>query len=498
MIDNYIADSMNYNLEKGINKMNIKKFAVCAVSVVLTISVICGLMLGCGVSAFATAFPTINSDSYVLMDAETGQVLVEKGMNQRMYPASITKIMTILLACEEANPDTVVTMSEYATVTTVPRDSSHIALTTGQEVRMEDLIYGAFLASANDACNGIAESISGSIDAFAKKMTERAKAVGAENTNFSNANGLFGEDHYTTAYDMALITREAIKNTYFTKVFGTVRYEIAPDNIRKVVFPVATGMELLKPNNPLYYEGIIGGKTGYIPDAGYTGVVVAERNGIKLIAVTLKADSANDRFADLAALLDYGFDNFSKKTVSTSMFEPRTVNVVENDSIVATVTVYTNSDIYYLLHNDIAESSVNVTANILEAYSQFNIQPSLTLTVTDSSSLMYSNIGDVVLKFTTQQHDVPTPLNPDSQASAKPSENTFRVPVFVKVILIILAVILIFIGIIIIMFLVSNAKRKRRDRMRRLRRQAMYEESRSDMILREEHKKTVNNSAKKR
>lgn len=478
--------------------MNIKKLAAGAVSFVLTFAVAVSIIFSCEVSSFATAFPTINSDSYVLMDAETGQVLVEKGMNQRMYPASITKIMTILIACEEANPDTVVTMSEYATVTTVPRDSSHIALTTGQEVRMEDLIYGAFLASANDACNGIAESISGSIEVFAKKMTDRAKAIGANNTNFSNANGLFGEDHYTTAYDMALITREAIKNTYFTKVFGTVRYEIAPDNIRKEVFPVATGMEMLKPNNPLYYEGIIGGKTGYIPDAGYTGVVVAERNGMKLIAVTLKADSANDRFADLAALLDYGFDNFSKKTVTAEMFSPRTVNVVENDSIVATVTVYTNSDIYYILHNDISESAVSVTANIPETYSQFNIQPSLTLTVTDTSTPMYTNIGEVALKYTTQQHDTPTPLNPDSQTSAQPAENTFKVPVFLKVILIILAVILIFIGIIIIMFLVSNAKRKRRDRMRRLRRQAMYEESRSDMILREESKKNVNNSAKKR
>ncbi len=475
-----------------------KRFFLSAVSFVLTFAVSLGLVLCCGISSAATAFPSINSDCYIVMEAETGQVLVEKGMNQRMYPASITKIMTVLLACEEANPDTVVTMSEYATVTTVPRDSSHIALTTGQMVRMEDLIYGAFLASANDACNGIAESVSGTISEFAKKMTERAVAIGAKNTNFSNANGLFGEDHYTTAYDMALITREAIKNAAFKKVFGTVRYEIAPDNIRKEVFPVATGMELLKPTNPLYYEGIIGGKTGYIPDAGYTGVVVAERNGTTLIAVTLKADSANDRFADLAALLDYGFANFSKKTVTSDMFEPCTVNVVENDSIVATVTVYTNSEVVYFLHNDISESSVSVTKNIPETYSQFNIQPSLSLTVTDTSTPMYANIGNVALKFTTQQHDTPTPLNPDTQASTSPSGNTFKMPVFLKVILIIFAVILILIGIIIIMFLVSNAKRKRRDRMRRLRRQAMYEEHRSDMIIREEQKRKVNHSAKKR
>ena len=149
-------------------RKRVSKIIVC----LLAVSVALSLFFNFNVVSEASAFPSINSESYVLMDAETGQVLVEKGMNQRMYPASITKIMTILLACEEANFDTVVTMSEYATVTTVPRDSSHIALTTGQKVRMEDLIYGAMLASANDACNGIAESISGSIDAFALKMTE--------------------------------------------------------------------------------------------------------------------------------------------------------------------------------------------------------------------------------------------------------------------------------------------------------------------------------------
>lgn len=452
---------------------------------ILTISVTLCLIPRFDLQSGASEFPLINSDSYVLIEADSGQVLIEKNMNQRMYPASITKIMTILLACENANLDSVVTMSEYATVTTVPRDSSHIALTTGQNVRMEDLMYGAMLASANDACNGIAEFISGSIDQFAVLMTDRAKEIGAVNTNFANANGLFDEDHYTTAYDMALITREAVKNELFTTIFGTVRYEIAPDNIRKEVFPVATGMDLLKPTNPLYYDGIIGGKTGYIPEAGYTGVVYAEKNGMKLIAVTMSADSAADRFSDLASLLDYGFENFSKKYITAEMFSPETVSVVENDCIVATVTVYTNNEIYYVLHNDVDEASVIFEKNIPETYSQFNIQPSLTLSLTDNSTPMYKSIGTVSLKFTVQQHDEPTPLNPDVDVVNDSTKKTFKIPVFLKIIIIIVAIFLIFTGIIIIMFLVSNAKRKHRDRMRRLRRQAMYEESRSDMIIRD-------------
>lgn len=464
-----------------------EKLTVKIISAIL----ICSMILVLWPSFPTCAMPEVSSECWVLMDAQTGQVLAESGMNKRMYPASITKIMTLLIACEKANPDTVVTMSEYAAVTSVPRDASHIALTAGEEVRMEDLMYAAMLASANDACNGIAESIAGSIDAFAAMMTARAKEIGAVNTNFVNANGLFDENHYATAYDMALITREAIKNTYFSTIFSTVRYELAPDNKRTEVYPVATGMDLLKPTNPLYYEGILGGKTGYLSEAGYTGVAVAERNGIKLIAVTMNAATAEARFADLAAVLDYGFNNFSKHFITSAIFPAQTVNVVENNNIVAWVTAYTDDSVYYLLHNDVQESSVRIQSDIPEIYSQYNILPSLTLSLPDTETLMYTGIGKVYLKFNTQQLENPAPYKTadDTQPTVTTdvTKNT-GIPGWLKAVLIILAVIFLAAGTIIAMFVVSNAKRKRRDRMRRLRRQAMYEESRSDMILREDEK----------
>ncbi len=152
------------------------------------------------------AGPAIVSESAVLMDFDTGQILFEKNPHERLRPASITKIMTVLLALENAKPEDVVTMSHDA-VFSIPRGSSHIALTTDEQVTVKDLCYAAMLPSANDACNGIAEFVSGSMDAFVQRMNERARELGATDTTFQNAHGLDEDEHLTTAYDMAMIAR---------------------------------------------------------------------------------------------------------------------------------------------------------------------------------------------------------------------------------------------------------------------------------------------------
>ena len=157
------------------------------------------LFLPLGASAaYATEVPATASQTSVVMDVSTGQVLVEKEMNQQMYPASITKIMTVLLALENADPATVHTMSYEATHSIDP-GSTHIALTEGEQITLKDLIYATMVASANDAANGIAECVGGSIDQFVEMMNEKAKEIGAVNTHFVNANGLHDPDHYTTA-----------------------------------------------------------------------------------------------------------------------------------------------------------------------------------------------------------------------------------------------------------------------------------------------------------
>jgi len=262
----------------------------------------------------------ITAGAYVLMDATTGQVLIEKNMDQQLYPASITKILTALLAIENTNPDTVVTVSADATIIDKAdySDSMNIALSAGENMRIEDLIYATIIESANDAANCLAEAVSGSVSEFAKLMNERAVQLGAKNTNFVNPHGLPDEEHVTTAYDMAQITRFAITNEKFVDVFSTIIYEISPTNKKDEVRTISTGFSMLKRSDPNYYEGIIGGKTGYTVPAGYTGVAVAKRGDITLIAVVLGSTSGSNRFSDLAGLLDYGFDNFTKTPITTT------------------------------------------------------------------------------------------------------------------------------------------------------------------------------------
>ncbi|MEG1783132.1 MAG: serine hydrolase, partial [Oscillospiraceae bacterium] len=164
--------------------------------------------------------PDVKSETAVLMDAKTGQILYDKNMNVQMYPASTTKIMTGLLAVEKGNLTDVITMDKES-IFSIGRGTSHIALDVGEQITLEQALYAVSIESANDAANGVAVLLGGSMDKFAQMMNDRAKELGAKNTHFVNAHGLHNKDHYTTAYDLALIAKEAIKYDNFNKIFST-------------------------------------------------------------------------------------------------------------------------------------------------------------------------------------------------------------------------------------------------------------------------------------
>jgi D-alanyl-D-alanine carboxypeptidase (penicillin-binding protein 5/6) len=179
----------------------------------------------------SAAPPDIISEAVILMDADSGQVLFEKNMRAKMYPASMTKVMTALLALEKGNLRDIIEMSHEA-VESVGRDTSHIALAEGERLTLEQALYAAAIESGNDASNGIAELIGGSMQAFAAQMTARARELGALNTNFTNAHGLPDAAHYTTAYDMALIMSAAIKIREFNNMFSAVLFQMPPTNMQ--------------------------------------------------------------------------------------------------------------------------------------------------------------------------------------------------------------------------------------------------------------------------
>ncbi len=260
---------------------------------------------------------TLVGQSAILIDASTGKVLYEKNSHDQHYPASTTKIMTAILSLENLELDDNVPIDEEVAFT----DGSRIYLLENEKVMVKELLYGLLLESANDAAVALAKKISGSTPAFAALMNEKAKEYGALNTNFVNPNGLQDPAHVTTAYDLAMIAKHAIKNETFRKYVTTYRYTMKATNLQdtryfyntnRLLYDKVHKVSVNGVERACKYNGITGIKTGYTPEAGGCLVASAKRGDTELIAVTM-ASTDMDRFGDCIALLDYGFENY--KTV---------------------------------------------------------------------------------------------------------------------------------------------------------------------------------------
>ncbi len=259
--------------------------------------------------------PDVLADCAVLMDATTGAILYAKNPDQQMYPASITKIMTCLLALENCSLDETVVFS-YDAVYKNETDSSHIARDVDEEMTMEETLYAVMLESANECAYAVAEHVGGGdYQTFIDMMNERAAELGCTNTHFNNANGLPDESHVTTARDMALISREALKNSEFRKIVGTTFYTIPPTNKHDENTYLNNHNKMINnyKGSEHLYEYCIGGKTGYTEAAGNTFVGFAEKDDKLLIGVVLRSSSMYD---DCEAMFEYGFNNFSMYNIS--------------------------------------------------------------------------------------------------------------------------------------------------------------------------------------
>ncbi|MEG2081686.1 MAG: D-alanyl-D-alanine carboxypeptidase family protein [Oscillospiraceae bacterium] len=276
--------------------------------------------VGVCISLCLTAFAAqpqqwdIKSQTAVLIDAKTSQVLFDKNKDARMYPASITKILTGALAMQNGNLSDTLTAS-YDAVHSLPRGTSHIALDAGEQITLEQALYGLAIESANDAANVIAEAIGGTREQFCFLMNDYAMQLGATNSHFTNPHGLPDDNHYTTAYDMALITAAAIKTPRFCDIFSTRRYDIPPTNKKPETRQFWNANGFL--NNQVPYEGIVMSKTGWTEESGHTLVAAAQRNGVTLIAVVMNSPRKQDSYSDIVAMFDYGFGDFEKVTVGT-------------------------------------------------------------------------------------------------------------------------------------------------------------------------------------
>lgn len=258
-----------------------------------------------GNTAGGTERPTVESQGAVLYDATHNQFLFEQNADTRFYPASITKLMTALLVLEHSSLTDTVTFSQSA-VTNLESGAVTLKLAAGDQLSVKDCMYGLLLKSANEIANGLAEHVSGSVSAFADLMNQKAAALGCTNTHFVNPNGLNNSNHYTTPRDMALIAKAAFENPTLCQIDSTISYAFPATSQAPTVRSLTMGHKMLNPANAeYYYNGVVGGKTGYTSLAGNTLVTCAERNGVRLIAVVMKAKQTH--YADTKALLDYGF-----------------------------------------------------------------------------------------------------------------------------------------------------------------------------------------------
>ncbi len=253
--------------------------------------------------------PNVYAEAAIVMEASTGLILYEKNMDEAYYPASITKILSSLIIIENSSPGEVVTFSKDA-VFNVDLDSSRIGIDVGEQLTIQQCLYGILLESANEVTYAAAEHVAGSITAFSEMMNEKARSLGATNSNFVNPHGLPDDEHYTSAHDMALITREAMKNETFRKITSTRTYQIPPTNKQTEIRYLRNHHKFILKQD-YTYEGTIGGKTGYTTKARYTLVTMAKRGDLELICVVLKDDTSAHQYEDTEKLLDFGFNHFS-------------------------------------------------------------------------------------------------------------------------------------------------------------------------------------------
>lgn len=308
--------------------MNFKKIIICLLIDMCIIS-----------NIFASVFATedinnqelpqegmqIYSESAILMESTTGKVLYEKNMNERKYPASTTKILTAIIALEKCDLDEVATAS-YNAVSSIKSGYTKADIQVGEKFSIEELLNVMMVQSANEAATIIAEHISGSVSEFAKLMNEKAKEIGCNNSNFVNANGVHNENHYSTAYDMAMIARYCMKNEIFRRLANMMECSLPRTEYWQDEQVEEHGERIFKNTNKLltqdnryYYPYTIGIKTGFTTPAKNCLISASNKNGFELISVVLHAETTEEglsaRYLDTINLFEYGYNNFNLEDI---------------------------------------------------------------------------------------------------------------------------------------------------------------------------------------
>lgn len=348
--------------------MKLKKlFAKILLLVVFTTSIL-NISYASTAENLANLNNNIHSKAAVVIEETTGKVIYNKNAYERNYPASTTKILTAIIAIEECNLDETAVASEYA-ITSIPSGYTDANIQIGESLSIKDLLYAMMVKSANEAAVIIAEHISGNVDEFSKLMNKKAEEIGCKDSHFVNPNGVHDENHYSTAYDMAIIAQYCMKNETFRKIVSTTSYTLPATNMYESndrTFSNSNTL-IIKNNNArednYYYPYATGIKTGYTSSAQNCLVASAEKNGMKFISVVLGAtltdEGLSERYLDTINLFEYSFDNYSFQKVKDKGNFIETVSIDNASSDTKNLEIAIDDNIIALTSLDVNISELN-------------------------------------------------------------------------------------------------------------------------------------------
>ena len=403
--------------------VNMFKKTVSLILCIITVLSIC-------VTAFA-AVPKdeIISETWCVMDAKTGQILIGGDENKKMEPASITKILTCALALERLDPKAEYTFSKEAA--SYDKASTHLAFSEGETCTVEDLLYGAMVESADDCAMALADAASGSQLAFVRLMNEKLAELGCTGSHFSNSTGMPEMNHYTTARDMAIITKYALSVPGFMTYFSAWEWTIPATNKNSErTFGTHHSMIVGSQYNATYgYDYATGGKLGWTEEAMHTAVTTADNGEMELICVVMKSKNKNAKYKDSTLLLDYCFNNFKSVEIPVSVRKSE-LDVYEGEELYGKMTVYPMAAINVLLTDDMSVSDVTVKANIPESC-QLSEVSSVALNVSFSKSSENMSTGGFTLS--PEYHIVKESMVISSEAEMEKEGSTFRWWIFIAI-----------------------------------------------------------------
>ena len=311
------------------------------------------------INVYAISELSVNANASLIIELNSGKIIHEDNINEIIYPASTTKILTAILVLENCSLDEKAIVSKNA-VSNLPDGYVVAPLFAGEEMRIEDLLYALMLKSANDAAYVLAEHVGGSVEAFADMMNKKASELGCKNSNFVNPNGIHNENHYSTAYDLFLISKYAMKNKEFVKIVSTYSYVLPSTNKYSSNDRIMENTnEFINPDSDFFNENVRGIKTGTTTQAGNCLITDVSKDGFEIITVVLGAKTSNSKFSETSKMIDYMFDNYTYTEIH------KKGDIIKNIDVEKATKETKNLNI--IISNDIiAMNNVNIDPSMIE------------------------------------------------------------------------------------------------------------------------------------